>query len=108
MGLGDVKLMAMAGAFLGPMLTLFVLCTASLLGGAYGVFVLLTVFRKRVARYRARFGAQAASRAWKAAQSAMHGLEIPFGVFLSIMSIVAWFYGMQVIRSYLSMFQIPA
>ena len=59
MGLGDVKLMAMAGAFLGPMLTLFVLCTASLLGGAYGVFILLAVFRKRVARYRARFGPQA-------------------------------------------------
>jgi leader peptidase (prepilin peptidase) / N-methyltransferase len=108
MGLGDVKLMAMAGAFLGPVLTLFVLCTASLLGGAYGVFVLLAVFGKRVARYRARFRPQAAARAWQAAQTAMHCLEIPFGVFLSVMSIVAWFYGMPMIRSYLSLFQIPA
>jgi len=106
MGLGDVKLMAMAGAFLGPLLTLFVLCTASLLGGAYGVFVLLAVFRKRIARYRARFGAQASSRAWRAAQTAMQTMEIPFGVFLSIMSIVARFYGMHLLRSYLSLFQI--
>jgi leader peptidase (prepilin peptidase)/N-methyltransferase len=108
MGLGDVKLMAMAGAFLGPVLTLFVLCTASLLGGAYGVFVLLTVFGKRVARYRASFRPQAAALAWQAAQTAMHCLEIPFGVFLSVMSIVAWFYGMPMIRSYLSLFRIPA
>ena len=107
MGLGDVKLMAMAGAFLGPMLTLFVLCTASLLGGAYGVFILLAVFRKRVARYRARLGTQASTRAWQAAQTAMHNMEIPFGVFLSIMSIVAWFCGMNMIRGYLSLFQIP-
>jgi leader peptidase (prepilin peptidase)/N-methyltransferase len=106
MGLGDVKLMAMAGAFLGPVLTLFVLCTASLLGGAYGVFILLTVFRKRVARYRARFGPQAASRAWQAAQNAMQFMEIPFGVFLCVMSIVAWFYGAQMIRGYLGLFQI--
>lgn len=105
-GFGDVKLMAMAGAFLGPILTLFVLCIASLLGGAYGIFVLLTVFWKRFARYRARPGTQAASRAWQAAQIAMRGVEIPFGVFLSIMSIVTWFYGTQMIRAYMDLFRI--
>jgi leader peptidase (prepilin peptidase)/N-methyltransferase len=106
-GLGDVKLMAMAGAFLGPVLTLFVLCTASLLGGIFGMFVLISVFRKRFARYRAHVGSQAASRAWRAAQIAMRGFEIPFGVFLSVMSIVTWFYGTQMIRGYLSLFQVP-
>jgi leader peptidase (prepilin peptidase)/N-methyltransferase len=104
MGFGDVKLMAMAGAFLGPALTLFVLCTASLLGGAFGVFILFTVFRKRLIRYRARLGKDAAARAWRAAHIAMRGLEIPFGVFLSVMSIVTWFYGAQMIRAYLSLF----
>jgi leader peptidase (prepilin peptidase)/N-methyltransferase len=108
MGLGDVKLMAMAGAFLGPVLTLFVLCTASLAGGAYGIFILLTVFQKRFARYRSRPGSHAAARAWRAAQIAMQGMEIPFGVFLCLMSIVAWFYGVQMIRSYLRLLQIPA
>jgi len=104
LGLGDVKLMAMAGAFLGPVLTLFVLCTASILGGAYGILVLLTVYRKRFTRYRARLGAGAASRAWQAAQIAMRGLEIPFGVFLSIMTMATWFYGAQMIHGYLSLF----
>jgi leader peptidase (prepilin peptidase) / N-methyltransferase len=107
MGLGDVKLMAMAGAFLGPALTLFVLCTASLLGGAYGILVLLAVFRKRLVRYRVHSGKQAASRAWQAAQTAMRGLEIPFGVFLCVMSIVTWFYGSKMIQSYLSLFMLP-
>jgi leader peptidase (prepilin peptidase) / N-methyltransferase len=101
MGLGDVKLMGMVGAFLGPMLTLFVLCTASLLGGAYGLFLLLAVFRNRLVRYRVRLGSEASVRAWQAANVAMQGLEIPFGVFLCVMSIVAWFYGSAAIRGYL-------
>jgi len=101
MGLGDVKLMAMVGAFLGPLLTLFVLCTASLLGGFYGIFLLFTVFRSRLVRYRTRLGAQAPGRAWQAANVAMQGLEIPFGVFLCVMSIAAWFYGVAAIRGYL-------
>ena len=105
-GLGDVKLMAMAGAFLGPVLTIFVLLTSSILGGAYGIFVLLVVFRKRIARYRGRMEAGAASRAWQGAQIAMRGLEVPFGVFLSIMSIATWFYGTPMIRGYLSLFRI--
>lgn len=107
MGFGDVKLMAMAGAFLGPALTLFVLCTSSLLGGGYGIFVLLAVFQKRFVRYRLRPGSEAASRAWQAAQIAMRGLELPFGVFLCIMSVVAWFYGEQMIRAYLGLYRIP-
>ena len=107
MGLGDVKLMAMVGAFLGPLLTLFVLCSASLLGGIYGVFLLMTVFRQRLVRYRARLGPQAPARAWLAANVALQGLEIPFGVFLCVMSLVAWFYGVAVIRGYLRLLLIP-
>jgi leader peptidase (prepilin peptidase)/N-methyltransferase len=106
LGFGDVKLMALAGAFLGPVLTLFVLCTSSVLGGAYGIFVLLTVFRKRVIRYRVPLRGRAPARAWRAAHVAMRALEIPFGVFLSIMSMVTWFYGTQIVRSYLSLFRI--
>jgi leader peptidase (prepilin peptidase)/N-methyltransferase len=108
MGLGDVKLMAMAGAFLGPGLTLFVLCTASLAGGAYGIVVLLAVFRQRLGRYRRRMGTRAGPRAWQAAQTAMRSVEIPFGVFLCAMSILAWFYGRQAIAGYLGLFRFPA
>lgn len=106
MGLGDVKLMAMVGAFLGPALTLFVLCTASLLGGFFGMFILLTVFRKRFARYHARLGSRAAPRAWQAAQTTMRALEIPFGVFLCMMAVVSWFYGVRMIRAYLDFVQL--
>ena len=105
-GFGDVKLMAMAGAFLGPLPTLFVLCTASLLGGAYGVLVLADRLPKALCPLPRPSGAQAASRAWQAAQIAMRAVEIPFGVFLCIMSLVTWFYGTQMIRSYLGLFQI--
>jgi len=108
MGLGDVKLMAMAGAFFGPALTLFVLCTASLLGGAFGVFILLAVFRKRLARYRKRPGSHPAARAWHAGQIALQGLEIPFGVFLCLMSVIGWFYGEPLIRAYLVLLGFPA
>ncbi len=107
MGMGDVKLMAMAGAFLGPAMTAFVLCAASLLGGAYGILILAVVFRKRFARYRLRLRKRAASRAWQAAQIAMRGLEIPFGVFLCIVAIVTWFYGPQMMRAYLGLLRLP-
>jgi leader peptidase (prepilin peptidase)/N-methyltransferase len=106
MGLGDVKLMAMAGAFLGPVLTLFVLCTASLLGGAFGVWILFAVYRQRITRYRAKLGEKASARSWKAAQLALRCLEIPYGVFLCMMSIVTWFFGAEMIRAYLGLFQL--
>jgi leader peptidase (prepilin peptidase)/N-methyltransferase len=107
MGLGDVKLMAMVGAFLGPALTLFAMCTASMLGGAFGVFILAAVFRKRFARYRVPLGDRAAARAWQAAQTTMRSMEIPFGVFLCLTSVVTWFYGARMIRAYLSLYLIP-
>ena len=106
MGLGDVKLMAMVGAFVGPVLTLLVLCTASLAGGAYGLLVLATVYWKRLRRYGPRLGEQAAARAWETAQLALRGLEVPFGVFLSVMSMVSWFYGAQIVGAYLRLFSI--
>ena len=107
MGLGDVKLMAMVGAFLGPALTLFVLCTASMLGGIFGICILFTVFRKRFVRYRVSLGSRAAARSWQAAQTTMRSLEIPCGVFLCLMSVVGWFYGVRMIRAYLNLLQFP-
>lgn len=104
MGMGDLKLMAMVGAFVGPVLAAFVLCLASILGGIFGAWVLVAVYRKRMARYRPRLGEKASARAWQAAQTTMRVLEIPFGVFLSMMSVVAWFYGGALIQAYLSLF----
>jgi hypothetical protein len=36
----------------------------------------------------------------------MQGLEIPFGTFLCVMSIVTWFYGAQMVQAYLRLFLI--
>jgi hypothetical protein len=77
-----------------------------MLGGGYGDFVLLTVFRKRLYRYGRQPGSRAVSRAWQSAQIAMQGLEIPFGVFLCVTSTVTWFYGAQMIQAYLRLFMI--
>jgi len=52
-------------------------------------------------------GSQASARAWRAANVAMQGLEVPFGVFLCVMSLVAWFYGGAAIRGYLRLLLIP-
>jgi hypothetical protein len=73
-------------------------------GGLYGVLLLLIVFAKRSARYRRTLGAQAGARAWRAASTAMQGVEIPFGVFLCAMSVVAWFSGSSLIRGYVRLF----
>lgn len=104
MGFGDVKLMALIGAFLGLKLTLFVLFAASLAGGVYGMLVLVRVFSKRLGRY-ARAGVRnARQRAWDSASLALRYLELPFGVFLGGMSLVALFFGDNLLKWYLGQF----
>ena len=48
MGQGDVKLMALIGAFLGVKLTLLVLLLGSLIGSFFGLFLILWVWMKRL------------------------------------------------------------
>ena len=103
MGFGDVKLMAMVGAFLGTKLTVFTVFAASLLGSLFGIATVLVVWLKRTRRYmrRRRGPAQAArKRAWKSAKIVYRHYEMPFGVFLGSMAIVAAFLGNQVLGWY--------
>ena len=63
MGFGDVKLMAMIGAFLGVKLTVFTIFTASLAGSFFGLTTVLVVWMKRTHRFMKRLAnAQAARR----------------------------------------------
>jgi leader peptidase (prepilin peptidase)/N-methyltransferase len=102
MGLGDVKLVAMIGAFLGIRLLLFVLFTASVAGAIYGISVLLGIFLQRNRRYSKR--ADHRKRAWESATKAMRLVEMPFGVFLGGMALVALFYGNSLSRWYIGLY----
>ncbi len=78
MGLGDVKMMAMVGLFLGPKLTMLTLLLGSLAGSILGsLFILLA---RKDTRY-----------------------ELPFGTFLGAAALVALFWGDQLVAAYLEL-----
>jgi len=103
MGFGDVKLMALIGAFLGIKLTIFTIFAGSIVGSLAGIGMVLSVWFKRTRRRMAR-NHEAASvarrRAWSSAVIMLRGFPIPFGVFLGSMGIVAFFFGNQFLRWY--------
>jgi leader peptidase (prepilin peptidase) / N-methyltransferase len=103
MGFGDVKLMAMIGAFLGVKLTVFTIFTASIAGSLFGVGTILMVWIKRTRRFVRRQHVslrQARKRAWQSAQTMYRHYEMPFGVFLGSMGMVAFFFGQQCLDWY--------
>jgi leader peptidase (prepilin peptidase) / N-methyltransferase len=108
MGRGDIKLMALIGAFLGLKLTLLVLLLGSLVGSCFGLLLMGIVWRKRLARRRRKHRAEstgaASRRAWQSAQLVYRNFEIPFGVFLGSAALASGFCGAVIIRWYLSFY----
>jgi leader peptidase (prepilin peptidase)/N-methyltransferase len=103
MGLGDVKLMAMVGAFLGVRLTVLTIFGASLVGSLFGLGTILTVWFKRTRRRQVRnreSSRVARRRAWRSARTVYRHYEMPFGVFLGAMAMVALFFGNALLRWY--------
>jgi leader peptidase (prepilin peptidase)/N-methyltransferase len=102
MGFGDVKLMAMVGAFLGMKLTVFTIFAASLAGSLFGLATVFVVWLKRTQRFMKRLAdAQAARRrAWQSAQVVYRNYQMPFGVFLGSMALVSCFVGDRLLRWY--------
>jgi leader peptidase (prepilin peptidase)/N-methyltransferase len=76
MGGGDVKLLAMIGAFLGWKAVILTILSSSLIGSIAGILIM--VLKGKTFRY-----------------------AIPFGPFLSLGAVIALFYGESLIRWYL-------
>jgi leader peptidase (prepilin peptidase) / N-methyltransferase len=104
MGLGDVKLMAMVGAFLGTKLTVVTIFAASLAGSLFGLSTVLAVWIKRTRRIVARgaTSSTARRRAWRSAHVALRYYEMPFGVFLGSMALLTFFFGNRLLHWYWS------
>ena len=107
MGFGDVKLMAMVGAFLGVKLTMFTIFTGSIAGSLFGLWTVLAVWIKRSRRRMIRnheSAKEARRRAWASAAIALRRHQMPFGVFLGSMAMIAFFVGNQFLQWYWKMF----
>jgi leader peptidase (prepilin peptidase)/N-methyltransferase len=114
MGFGDVKLMALIGAFLGTKLTVLTIFASSLAGSLFGLSTVLAVWIKRMRRNLARAKSSRASvgasagvsgndarrRAWQSARLALRYYEMPFGVFLGAMAILSFLFGNAVLHWY--------
>jgi leader peptidase (prepilin peptidase) / N-methyltransferase len=102
MGFGDVKLMAMVGAFLGIKLTVLTIFTGSIAGSVFGLTTVLVVWLKRTRRFGKKLadGAAARRRAWQSAQIVYRNYQMPFGVFLGSMALFALFFGDRFLRWY--------
>jgi leader peptidase (prepilin peptidase) / N-methyltransferase len=82
MGFGDVKMMAMVGAFLGVPLTLLTILLGSVVGSIIGL-ALIRLFGKS------------------------RNYELPFGTFLGAGAIIAVLYGNEIVRLYVDNFLPP-
>jgi leader peptidase (prepilin peptidase)/N-methyltransferase len=114
MGFGDVKLMAMIGAFLGTKLTVLTIFAASLAGSLFGLSTVLAVWIKRIRRIQARgtspgispgissriSSKEARRRAWRSARLAFRHFEVPFGVFLGGMALLSFLFGNRLLHWY--------
>ncbi|MEP7132531.1 MAG: prepilin peptidase [Acidobacteriota bacterium] len=78
MGLGDVKMLGMIGAFLGPAGVVLTILLASISGSVVGIALI-------------------------ASGAGTRKLRLPFGVFLALGAVAAWFFGAPLIARYRSM-----
>lgn len=106
MGFGDVKLMAMIGAFVGLKLTLFTIFGASILGALFGLSSVPAVWIKRTRRHiqRGKPAPLARRQAWASARNVYRYYAMPFGVFLGTMALIGVFLGDALFRWYWNRF----
>jgi leader peptidase (prepilin peptidase)/N-methyltransferase len=107
MGLGDVKMMLMAGAFLGPKDTFLMILIGSLLGSVIGAIVIGSLYlggwKKNVAMRGNRMGLGAV-RALRCAL--VRRYQLPFGSYLGIGGLAVIFLGSPVVSWYESLLRV--
>ncbi len=86
MGFGDVKLMAMLGAFFGPLGVFLIIMMASLLGSVVGISMIL-MQRNR--------------------PDDAGGHYLPFGPYIALGGVLYLFIGPEIVQAYLAQFQAP-
>jgi leader peptidase (prepilin peptidase) / N-methyltransferase len=98
MGLGDVKLMGMVGAFVGAKITLLSILGGSVLGTFIGIGIAPFLYRKKKKYWlaRRRSDGVASERAKRAA----FRNRLPFGVFLGGAALLLMFFGHQILDWY--------
>ncbi len=101
MGFGDVKLLAMLGAFFGPLGVLLIVVISSFFGSAIGITMILITRGKR-AQAPAPKDSEDDSDAMTPG-----GHYLPFGPYLVLGGITYVFYGPQIIQRYLEYINVP-
>jgi leader peptidase (prepilin peptidase)/N-methyltransferase len=105
LGFGDVKMMMMVGAFLGPKRTFLALLAGTLLGSVLGILIVLVLFAsgwKSAVAARAQrrgFGSVAGLR-WALARR----YQLPLGTFLAPAALLVVFWGAPVLDWYEALF----
>jgi len=107
MGLGDVKMMLMAGAFLGPKNTFLMILIGSLLGSIMGAFVIVFLYlggwKKNVAMRGNRMGLGAVP----ALRCALvRRYQLPFGTYLGVGGLAVIFLGSPAVAWYESLLRV--
>ncbi len=104
MGMGDWKMMAMVGSFMGPQFTFLTILVGTLLGSLIGSAIILTLFiagwRRKVAEraHRRAMGTIARLRWILASRYAL-----PFGTFLGAAAVLVVFFGRRALDWYFSL-----
>jgi leader peptidase (prepilin peptidase)/N-methyltransferase len=108
MGLGDVKLLALLGAFLGLKMVVLVVLLASVTASVFGLGKVVAVWISR-ARRRMRRGREPLWAALKAARRqaslVLRMWHLPFGAFLGLAALAAIFAGDRAVHWYLEQFR---
>ncbi|MGH9865568.1 MAG: prepilin peptidase [Candidatus Acidiferrales bacterium] len=105
MGMGDVKMMAMVGAYLGIWMTILTILVGSLLGSILGFGLIAALFlfgwKRNAAERASRMGLGNANKLRFVLATRY---QLPFGTYLSIAALLVVFFGTPVVTWYQSLF----